>query len=638
MDSGVAGRPTVLHAGSDADAIREAVETATEPAHAFSSVDGETDAVDALAAGSIACLICESELTDGSGISLLQTVAAERSTVPTLFVTDDDSLIADAIAAGATDVFVRRDGSESDALLSRRAANVLAQSPAGTANTADTDDDTLDLLRGMYEVTTDTESSYEEKLDAILTMGCEALGLTNGFLTRIETDGDGGQQRIVRAHGPHEQLQSGESCPLSEAYCRRTIETDGLLAVSNAPQAGWETDPAYERFELGCYIGGKVVVGDDLYGTVCFAAREPRDRPFTEFERTALRLMSAWVSYELGRQAATAEREMTHRVMNEAPVGILISDASRPDNPAVYVNDQFEAMSGYEQSEVLGRNCRFLQGEATDDAHVRRLREAIDEERPVSVELRNYRKNGTEFWNRVTVAPITDGDGELTHYVGFQEDVTERKNHELDLKLRNRAISAAPIGIAIHDAAGAPWPITDANSAFGRVIGYDSTAVRGSGLSLFEGPETDAERFSTIERAFETGNSAAETVLLCRPDGSPLWARIRIAPVTDGDGAPTHFVSFLEEVTETKEHQQRIERRLDEFGDVLAAELHRPLTDALELLDGNPSDLSADDIATAVATLERTDGLIDDLTEIHSFSVKSREVFDPGRVDFGETS
>jgi PAS domain S-box-containing protein len=293
-------------------------------------------------------------------------------------------------------------------------------------------------------------------------------------------------------------------------------------------------------------------------------------------------------------------------------------------------------MSGYDRSDVLGRNCRFMQGDATADAPVRRLRDAIDEQRPVSVELRNYRKDGTEFWNRVTVAPIPDADGELTHYVGFQEDVTERKHRELDLKLRNRAISAAPIGIAIHDATEAPWPITDANAAFERVTGYDSTTVRGSGLSLLEGSETDAERFSTIEGAFETGHSASETVLLFRSDGSPFWAMIRIAPVIDGDGTPTHFVSFLEDVTETKEHQQRIERRLDEFGDVLAAELHGPLTDALALLDGNPRDLSADDIATAVATLERTDRLIDDLTEVHSFSVKSRDVFDSNRVDLGE--
>jgi len=131
-------------------------------------------------------------------------------------------------------------------------------------------------------VTTDQTSSYEGKVDRLLWLGCEASGLSEGFLTRIEgTDGDG-TQTIVRARGSHEQLQPGAPCPLSEAYCRKTIGTDGLLAVSNAVEAGWERDPAYEASELGCYIGRKVVVDGERYGTLCFASSRPgsgRRRP-----------------------------------------------------------------------------------------------------------------------------------------------------------------------------------------------------------------------------------------------------------------------------------------------------------------------------------------------------------------------
>jgi len=120
---------------------------------------------------------------------------------------------------------------------------------------------------------------------------------------------------------------------------------------------------------------------------------------------------------------------LKERALDEAPVGITISDPSLPDNPLVYVNDAYVEMTGYEPDEVLGRNCRLLQGDRTDESRVAEMAAAVAEEQPVSVELRNYTKEGVEFWNRVDIAPI-EADGEVTNFVGFQTDVTERKRAE----------------------------------------------------------------------------------------------------------------------------------------------------------------------------------------------------------------
>jgi len=89
---------------------------------------------------------------------------------------------------------------------------------------------------------------------------------------------------------------------------------------------------------------------------------------------------------------------------------------------------------------VLGRDCRFLQGEGTNPETRATLREAIDDERPASVDILNYRCNGQQFWNRLTVAPISDADGEVTHYVGFQTDITDRKIRERRLEVMNRVL------------------------------------------------------------------------------------------------------------------------------------------------------------------------------------------------------
>ena len=118
------------------------------------------------------------------------------------------------------------------------------------------------------------------------------------------------------------------------------------------------------------------------------------------------------------------------RAIDEAPVGITVADMRVPDEPLVYVNDAFERLTGYPAADAVGRNCRFLQGPDTEPGPAATLREAIDEAEPASVELRNRRRDGESFWNRVDVAPIHDDTGELTHYVGFQTDVTRRRRAE----------------------------------------------------------------------------------------------------------------------------------------------------------------------------------------------------------------
>lgn len=124
------------------------------------------------------------------------------------------------------------------------------------------------------------------------------------------------------------------------------------------------------------------------------------------------------------------------KAVDEAPIGITISDPSLPDNPLIYLNDAYVEMTGYSKEYVLGRNCRFLQGPDTEEKPIAEMSKAIEKQEPVSVELLNYREDGTPFWNRVTIAPLFDEDDELAHYVGFQENVTERKEAEAIAKQR----------------------------------------------------------------------------------------------------------------------------------------------------------------------------------------------------------
>jgi PAS domain S-box-containing protein len=120
---------------------------------------------------------------------------------------------------------------------------------------------------------------------------------------------------------------------------------------------------------------------------------------------------------------------LKERALDEAPVGITIADAD-DDVPLIYTNDSFVELTGYERSEVIGRNCRFLQGERSSDASIDEMRTAIDAREPVRTEILNYTADDEPFWNRVDIAPVSDGTGDVTHFVGFQTEITDRVEAE----------------------------------------------------------------------------------------------------------------------------------------------------------------------------------------------------------------
>ncbi|MFT8243731.1 histidine kinase famiy protein [Roseomonas sp. BN140053] len=109
---------------------------------------------------------------------------------------------------------------------------------------------------------------------------------------------------------------------------------------------------------------------------------------------------------------------------------MILTDPNLPDNPIVFANRAFQDLTGYETEDLAGRNCRFLQGSQTDRAKVAELRDAIAERRAVSVELLNYKRDGTPFWNGVYIAPVHDQSGKLIYFFASQLDVTRRRTSE----------------------------------------------------------------------------------------------------------------------------------------------------------------------------------------------------------------
>jgi PAS domain S-box-containing protein len=186
-------------------------------------------------------------------------------------------------------------------------------------------------LRELYQLSADTTLSFPDRIERVLELTCDRLDLSYGFLTTVS----GESQQIVYAYGGHNQLQPGERSPLSQAYCRKTIRQDSVLTVEDAPEEGWAEDPAYQTFGLACYLGGKVTVDGRLYGTLCFADNDARDRSFTDTELAFVEVLTKWVSYQLERRSTESKlrelQETTQAFLtadDESAVAALAMDAA----------------------------------------------------------------------------------------------------------------------------------------------------------------------------------------------------------------------------------------------------------------------------------------------------------------------
>ncbi|PKM35131.1 MAG: PAS sensor protein [Gammaproteobacteria bacterium HGW-Gammaproteobacteria-10] len=129
-------------------------------------------------------------------------------------------------------------------------------------------------------------------------------------------------------------------------------------------------------------------------------------------------------------------------ILDECINGITLADPDLEDMPIVYANKAFETVTGYSQEEVIGRNCRFLQGEDRNQEEIKRIKEAINAQKPVEVVLRNYKKNGELFYNRFKIIPLCDRNGKLIYFLGVQYDITRQIVDEETINKLNKELES----------------------------------------------------------------------------------------------------------------------------------------------------------------------------------------------------
>src|SRR5918993_3131733 len=208
----------------------------------------------------------------------------------------------------------------------------------------------------------------------------------------------------------------------------------------------------------------------------------------------------AVVAHENVTERKRAEEALRLRDMAIAASsnGIVITDPHQPDNPIIYVNPAFERMTGYSAQEALGRNCRFLQGTEREQPALEELRAGLREGRQSTVVLRNYKKDGTHFWNELSVSPVRDKAGKLVNFIGVQEDVTRRKKAEEELRQsEERFRSLVQYASDIITVLGAEDTVSYQSPSIEQILGYGPEELTGTNVFHYVHPE-DAEQVRLV--------------------------------------------------------------------------------------------------------------------------------------------
>ncbi|TQQ80962.1 PAS domain S-box protein [Halonotius terrestris] len=412
----------------------------------------------------------------------------------------------------------------------------------------------------LYDAFAEPGANVESQIDQALDIGGEYLGLPVGFFTQI----DGGRQEIVRATGDHDLIQPGESCPLDEAYCRRTIEIDGALAIQDVA-VSTINEAAIETFGLGTYIGAKVVVDDAVHGTVCFADHDQRDDPFSESEELFVELLARLVGSTLEQRAyerdLRAQNEQLRREKErfegiaETSFDILfrVDDAARFS----YVSAAVERVLDYHPDTLVGEPfTEFITDESARDAAVA-YDQLLDGGAIETLELDFLDATGDIVTIEVNAAPITD-NGTIEGVQGVGRDVTARKERERELRIKTRAIDDADIGITISDPTQPDEPLVYVNEGFERITGYDADNAVGRNCRFLQGKATDPDEVARFRSALENESSVTVELINYRQDGTPFWNRIQLTPIFDDCGDLNHYLGFQTDVTERRRTEQLI--------------------------------------------------------------------------------
>ena len=265
-------------------------------------------------------------------------------------------------------------------------------------------------------------------------------------------------------------------------------------------------------------------------------------------------------------RGAYEEKERLAFAVDAASDGVVITDPNQKDNPVIYANETFYKMTGYSPEEVIGKNCRFLQGPKTNPATVQQIRDAISQKQSIKISILNYRKDGVSFWNGLRISPVFSRSGKLQYFLGFQADINERMRQEQRLieerDYTSSIIQGTPVivcGIA------ADGRSNFMNPAGEKATGYKSEELLGKNWWRTFYPGEEYSQVEQLFTDFEKGNVREREMTLTAKNGDKKVVLWNFLNRIDENGKFIEIIAFGNDVTERMRIEEELRKNEEAF-------------------------------------------------------------------------
>ena len=316
-----------------------------------------------------------------------------------------------------------------------------------------------EAIRELYEITSASHRSFEDRMRSLLSLACRRFRLCHGMLTRWT----GETLELVYLHSSDNTLVEGAIIPLCESFCGEVVHRDGPLGFEHAGNSPWRDHPGYAALKLEAYLGTKVQVGKEVFGTICFASSHPHLSVFSEGDKDFLQLMARWIGSELERQQAEDALRKSVERYNMAIEGSqdglweargLPDKSGYPSDTSFWYSPRLKKMLDYQDHQFENTAESFYSHLHPDDKD--RVLEAIwahvQKKSPYDLEYRLRTKDGTFKWFSARGQATWDQSGNPIGMAGSLRDITQQKQLEAHLRQSQKleAVGTLASGVA-HD-------------------------------------------------------------------------------------------------------------------------------------------------------------------------------------------
>ncbi|MEG4070866.1 response regulator [Microcoleus sp. Pol11C2] len=314
------------------------------------------------------------------------------------------------------------------------------------------------VIRALYEVTATQNLNFEQRIQALIDMGCQNFGLESGILARVQDN----TYEVMVARSPDRLLKPGDVFDIKQTLCCEALDTNEPLTIEHIGTSKWRYHPAYLALGIEAYIGTRVLVAGKVYSTLSFSSKSPRADSFKSAHLELLKLMAQWIGSEIERHQAEvalqASEERWELALRGSNDGVWDWHVNTNE---VFFSARWKEMLGYEDHEIPNHLDEWSKRVHPNDLDwvMQVIQDHFERKTPFYItEHRLLCKDGSYKWILARGQALLDEAGKVVRMTGSHSDTTERKKLEQEIQAREQLLNAffngaslAGVGLCIHD-------------------------------------------------------------------------------------------------------------------------------------------------------------------------------------------